>query len=284
MQNVEKRHKNVTDSKFIYLTEEQFDELSKKEKKKYLKEYNKVRLAMYESGNKKFRYFWVVVYPKYLPDDWFTLLNQSGLSGELSPLHDMDKNATGELKKTHYHLLLMSEHPITARTFMRKLLECTQTMMPFAPKGQKVEDLKGAHRYLTHADNPEKFQYDAKDLKVFGGFTARQVEKLKRGELEEMKDQLTNEIFEKEIYEFHEYVNDLRKSGQILKAQTLRDNYGYFKSVIDSKRFSLKDKLKETQKEIEKSQEEVRKAKMILSLFSEEEIRARLNELDNEND
>lgn len=38
-----------------------------------------------------------------------------------------------------------------------------------SPVPQKVSNVKGMVRYFVHLDNPEKYQYSKKDIRVFGG-------------------------------------------------------------------------------------------------------------------
>ncbi|RRR50968.1 hypothetical protein EI998_09515 [Streptococcus suis] len=38
------------------------------------------------------------------------------------------------------------------------------------PIPERISGLTGAVRYLTHMDNPEKYQYDNTEIQVFGGF------------------------------------------------------------------------------------------------------------------
>lgn len=37
-----------------------------------------------------------------------------------------------------------------------------------APIPERISGLTGAVRYLTHMDNPEKYQYDNTEIQVFG--------------------------------------------------------------------------------------------------------------------
>ena len=42
-----------------------------------------------------------------------------------------------------------------------------------APKPIPLEQVRGYYRYLTHKDNPEKAQYDEKDIQTLNGFDIR---------------------------------------------------------------------------------------------------------------
>lgn len=61
----------------------------------------------------KSRYWITVVYPESAAENWIEILNLSGLQAIISPLHDKDVNATGEIKKAHYHVMLMWDGPTT---------------------------------------------------------------------------------------------------------------------------------------------------------------------------
>ena len=57
------------------------------------------------------RNFATVVYLESAPADWMERLDQHHIAALVSPLHDKDKNPSGEPKKAHYHVLLMFESP-----------------------------------------------------------------------------------------------------------------------------------------------------------------------------
>lgn len=105
-----------------------------------------------------------VVYPESAPEDWIEQLEQRGVVGAISPLHDRDLNATGEPKKAHWHVIVTYEGP-TAQSIVERLTELLN-----APKPIPLEQFRGYYRYLTHKDNPEKAQYDEKDIQTLNGF------------------------------------------------------------------------------------------------------------------
>ena len=51
-----------------------------------------------------------VFYPESAPKNWRVILDDLHVEWVCSPLHDQDLNPTGELKKPHYHLLVMFGH------------------------------------------------------------------------------------------------------------------------------------------------------------------------------
>lgn len=82
----------------------------------------------------------------------------------LSPLHDRDiKNDTGEIKKPHYHLLLHY-------TSLKSRRQVNEDLEPLGAVGaERVREVGAYARYLIHADDPDKAQYDIQDLRIFNG-------------------------------------------------------------------------------------------------------------------
>uniref|UniRef100_UPI00289AD0B7 Rep family protein n=1 Tax=Staphylococcus aureus TaxID=1280 RepID=UPI00289AD0B7 len=74
-------------------------------------------------------------------------------------LNDKDINPDGYIKKPHWLVILIWDGPVTQNAAM-KIAEKVK-----APKPVKLESVRGADRYFTHMDNPEKSQYDEKDIK-----------------------------------------------------------------------------------------------------------------------
>ena len=62
---------------------------------------------------KKSRTWLTIVYPESAPANWKTMLAEIGVQAIISPLHDKDKNVTGEFKKPHHHVAMVWEGPTT---------------------------------------------------------------------------------------------------------------------------------------------------------------------------
>ena len=76
----------------------------------------------------------------------------------ISPLHKDDVNPYGEVKKPHYHVIVMFDSVKTLEQFA----EFADT---FGGVGkEKVNSIRGYARYLCHLDNPEKAQYNPYDV------------------------------------------------------------------------------------------------------------------------
>ena len=108
----------------------------------------------YEKG----RDWTFIVYPESAPDNWRTVLDETHLRWIESPLHDKDMNADGEIKKSHYHILLTFDGPVTEKQVI-KLIDPLNTPLP-----KKVGSARGLVRYMAHFDNPEKYQYSRDEI------------------------------------------------------------------------------------------------------------------------
>lgn len=104
-----------------------------------------------------------IVYPESAPENWIEILNGEQVPFVVSPLHDNDVNADGELKKPHWHVMVMFQ----GNKSFNQIKVITDKLN--SPVPQKVSNVKGMVRYFVHLDNPEKYQYSKKDIRVFGG-------------------------------------------------------------------------------------------------------------------
>ena len=115
--------------------------------------------------SRRFRNFATVVYPDSdnTPEDWLSVLQDWKTPVLVSPFHDQDVNVTGEPKKPHYHVLIMFEG-MKSQDQVRELFD------QIGGVGlETVNSLRGYARYLCHLDNPEKHQYDTKDVRSLCG-------------------------------------------------------------------------------------------------------------------
>lgn len=116
-------------------------------------------------GNKdtRTRNWTIVVYPDSAPDNWRDLIDAMHLEWVESPLHEHDFNADGSIKKAHWHILLMFSG-VKAYEQVLELIEPLNCPIP-----NKVHNVKALVRYMAHLDNPDKYQYNIKDIMAHGG-------------------------------------------------------------------------------------------------------------------
>ena len=109
-------------------------------------------------AGKRTRNYASVIYPDSAPDGWQEILTQQFVPAFISPLHNQDVNPTGEIKKEHYHVIIMFDSVKTVE----------QAKDIFSLIGgvgcEIVQSIRGYARYLCHLDNPEKAQYSPDDV------------------------------------------------------------------------------------------------------------------------
>lgn len=104
-----------------------------------------------------------VVYPESAPENWRDILDEMHLEWVESPLHDLDVNPTGEVKKAHWHVLLLFEGKKSYEQ-VKDIIAPLNGTIPVV-----VQSTRGLVRYMAHLDNPEKAQYSPTDIIGHGG-------------------------------------------------------------------------------------------------------------------
>lgn len=181
-------------------------------------------------SNIKKRNWAFVVYPESAPENWIEQLQQTGLQCVISPLHDKDKDPTGEVKKAHYHVIAIYSGP-TSFNVVNGLTDSFN-----APVPQALEQVRGYYRYLTHKDNPEKYQYDEKEIQTVNGFNIADFVELSKSEVSEIKKTLQALIRNENITEYADLMDYLLDSEKTLEYDVASNNTYFFDKYIASKR------------------------------------------------
>lgn len=147
------------------------------------------------------RNFATVVYPESAPEDWIEKLEELHVAVLISPLHDKDKNPSGESKKPHYHVLLMFEGPKDFETQIQPIFDSIG-----AVGRELVNSVRGYARYLCHLDNPEKAQYSPVEVLQMGGADYYAITNLPTDNRKMLADIMAF-IQESEIYSFAEFLD-----------------------------------------------------------------------------
>lgn len=171
-----------------------------------------------------------VAYPESLPSDWIDTLRESGLQCAISPLHDKDVNATGEPKKPHYHVILCYSGP-TSYNVVKGLTDKLNATIP-----QALEQVRGYYRYLTHKDNPEKAQYDERDIQTVNGFCIYDFVEMTKSEVLAIKRELQTLIRELDITEYSDLMDLLQDSDMVQQYDVASSNTYFFEKYITSRR------------------------------------------------
>lgn len=181
-------------------------------------------------GDVKKRNWAFVLYPESAPSDWREQLQSTGLQCAISPLHEFDTNPTGECKKAHYHIILAYSGPTSYRV-VKSLCDKLNCPIP-----QPLEQIKGMYRYLTHKDNPEKFQYDEKDITTINGFNIADFCTLTVSDEDAMYSSLEDIVLSNSIKEPVDLMFFLKKNDYCTELSFYRRHSFYINEIIKSNR------------------------------------------------
>lgn len=159
------------------------------------KNFNPLTKKPYQRG----RNWSVIVYPDSAPENWEDILKIEPVA--ISPLHDMDVNADGERKKAHYHVVFSYR----GNKSFEQIDEIARSL--HSPVPQRVNSLTGAVRYLVHLDNPEKAQYETKDIKAYSGFDVEACLAMSTGDKRAVLKDMLRFIKDNQIEHFADFIN-----------------------------------------------------------------------------
>lgn len=142
-----------------------------------------------------------VLYPESAPENWREILDDLHLEWVESPLHDSDINATGEPKKSHFHILILFKGNKT----YEQVVEITSSVNSTIP--QQCHNAKSLVRYMAHLDNPEKFQYSAAEIKSHGGVEIADLLKPSASEKYSIIKEIIIHLQDNRITEFQDLVD-----------------------------------------------------------------------------
>lgn len=177
-----------------------------------------------------------IVYPESAPADWKDQLQQTGLDIAISPLHNKDVNPTGEAKKAHYHVIICYSGP-TSFNVVKGITDRLNSPIPIP-----LEAVKGYYRYFTHKDNPEKYQYDEKDIITLNGFNISNYIELTKAEVDEIKRWLIYYIVENDIYEYSELLESLLENELLSEFSVASSHTLLFNNYIRSRKYRFQER------------------------------------------
>lgn len=138
-----------------------------------------------------------LVYPESAPRNWIEILKDLHVPFIVSPLHDKDVKVTGELKKPHYHCIIKFRTKKSYKQVTNDVCDKINGPIP-----QPVADIAMMIRYLVHLDDPDKYQYNKEDVRVYGNINVKEYLYSKK----EYQFEILKEILDFcETYDIQEY-------------------------------------------------------------------------------
>ena len=197
------------------------------------------QFTMAEKNVKK-RNWSFVLYPESAPADWREQIQKAGIMAAVSPLHDKDTNPTGEPKKAHHHIILVYGSPTTfnnVNSFCKRLNQ----PIPLA-----LEQVIGMYRYLTHMDNPEKYQYNAAEIQHINGFNIRDFKEMTKSEVTKYKREIVQFIQDNEMSEYADLLDALMAgAGPEEWFEVASNNTLFFSAYLKSRRFRIERQIRD---------------------------------------
>lgn len=228
------------------------------------------------AGRPRARNYALVVYPEDLPvdlqvdDKWIDVLKNTGYKLVVSPYHNKDLNPDGSKKKPHYHVLLQGGRLWISFAGLKDLVK-----NDFKGKGvavpQKCSNTDGLKRYMTHIDNPDKYQYSKDDIRCFNGADVVSAYRISEdGKKLAIADIMAFIREHEEIenyYQLMDYAMDLKSDGDSTWFDILLSNSWTIERYISSRRNAVRDAEKEAERE--KRNSEAGRFEMLVSMLRE---------------
>lgn len=172
------------------------------------------------------RNYCTIIYPESVFSDWINILKEECVPCLISPLHDKDINGNDEEKKPHYHIIFMFDGPKTVEQAQQLSYRIGGIMV------KPVISIRGYARYLTHMDNPEKYQYCQDDVLQLCGADYYQIINIPSDKYGVIKDMMA---FCQE-YSIFSY-------AELLEYSAL-EHMEWFRSLCDNSTLVIKEYLK----------------------------------------
>lgn len=184
------------------------------------------------SGDKetRTRTWTCVLYPDSVPENWRDIIDDMHIEWIESPLHDKDINATGEVKKAHWHILLIFGG-IKAYEQVKEITDGLNSPIP-----QRCHNAKALVRYMAHLDNPDKAQYLVGGIKPHGGIDLAEMFRPSISERYAIISEMMSYVKDNKIMEFQDLSDFARDNEYDRWFSSLCDNSTMMKTYITSQR------------------------------------------------
>lgn len=180
-----------------------------------------------QEKKKKSRNWTFILYPDSvgLKSDWKQAIINYGAKSIISPIHDSDKDNSGNIKKAHYHVCIFRSTP-TSKNAIEEYVKENIDPKIYAVK-KIYSTVSAVYDYMYHKNNPEKAQYQESDIVCLNGFDILDYTSQSRKD----KINVTKEIYiyieNNDISEFAELIQSLIMNEQDEMLEYV-SNHAYF--------------------------------------------------------
>lgn len=184
--------------------------------------------------NVKKKYWAFVLYLESAPSNWKEILQLRGIPVCISPYHDKDVNPDGTPKKPHYHIILCFPNTTTYNN-VKSITDSLNQPIPIS-----LDAVNGYYRYLTHKDNPEKYQYSPEDIETLNGFSIDDFVELTYTQVKTICIYLQQLIIDNNILEYSDLLDYLLTNDLYTELDVASNHTLLFNTYICSRRNKIK--------------------------------------------
>ena len=192
-------------------------------------------METYSPETPKRNKYWVTeFYPESLDIDLvISRLHELHICAFISPVHDSDVNPDGEVKKAHYHVILIFD---SLKSFdqVQEIVEFLGTVGCFY-----CVSFRGYARYLCHLDNPEKHQYNIDSVYQIGDISYFEVISSTADKIELMGE-ICEFCYNFEIFDFSYIVLWSYHQRKLDWLECLRNQAIFFRTFLSSLAYSYR--------------------------------------------
>lgn len=146
------------------------------------------------------RYYTFIAYPESAPKNWRDIIDDNHVSWAVSPLHDKDVNPDGTPKKPHWHVLIAFD---SLKSYEQANAIGAGINATIA---QIAESPRALVRYFAHMDNPDKAQYDKREIECHGGFDLEDMLKTSNQTKYDVLKEMLSYVVEADVTEYEDLV------------------------------------------------------------------------------
>lgn len=188
------------------------------------------------AATNKHRVWWFILYPESAVKDWQHSITMRGLPFAVSPLHEFDVTAEGDLKKPHYHVIVVYPGPTTFNNVKMLSVDELGATIP-----KVVDNIRGAYDYLIHKNHPDKAQYLEDEIQCCNGFDIFEMVQLSEKDKAELSISIIRDIKENDIKEYYELVDYYIEIQDYQKYNIVSSHTIFYNRYIASRRYKQSD-------------------------------------------
>lgn len=184
------------------------------------------------------RYYWGVLYPECMIDDWETRIGDVLQLPYAYCVHDLDRDSQSEHRKDHIHLILAFGNTTTSKRALSVMQRLSAPGRRCINCVQDIVGIRNAYDYLIHdtedCRKAGKYQYPPSDRKTGNGFDIGSYEQISQADKDAALRQLLDEIVDKRITNFADFwLIAMAEHPEPVYYQVIRNNPGLIGKIID---------------------------------------------------